>query len=68
VFVDIIEHVVMGVITFFGKLLIVASIAFQAYLLFADARATSAFDKQLGHALSTCNCTWFTPEIQALIK
>jgi hypothetical protein len=58
----------MGLTTFLGKLLIVASIAFQAYLLFADSRAIAAFDKQLGHALTSCKCDWLTPQIQALIK
>ena len=56
----------MGLTTLLGKLLIVASIAFQGYILFADSRAASSFDKQLGQAIS--NCSWFNPEIKALIK
>lgn len=56
----------MGFITVLGKLLIVASIAFQAYLFFADKQTISAFDRQLAQALSACDC--LTPEIQALVK
>jgi hypothetical protein len=56
----------MGFVTTLGKLLIIASIAFQAYLFFADRQAISTFDKELNKALSACNC--LTPEIQALVK
>lgn len=56
----------MGFMTVLGKLLIIASIAFQAYLFFTDRQAISTFDKDLTKAMSACNC--FTPEIQALVK
>lgn len=56
----------MGFVTFFGKLLIAVSIIFEAYLLFADKSAIDSFDKQLGHALTGCDC--LTPEILKLIK
>jgi hypothetical protein len=56
----------MGCTTILGKLLIVASIVFQAYLFFADKQTTAAFDRQLVQALSACNC--LSPEIQALVK
>lgn len=56
----------MGFITFFGKALVIASIIFEAYLLFGDKQAINVFDKQLGHALTVCDC--LTPEIQKLIK
>jgi hypothetical protein len=56
----------MGLMTALGKLLIIASIAFQAYLIFADRQAISTFDKNLSKALTACNC--LTPEIQALTK
>jgi len=56
----------MGFMTFFGKLLIAVSIIFEAYLLFADKSAIDSFDKQLGHALTGCDC--LTPEILKLIK
>lgn len=56
----------MGFVTVLGKLLIIASIAFQAYLFFADRQAISTFDKDLSKAMSACNC--LTPEIQALVK
>lgn len=56
----------MSFVTFFGKLLIVASLAFEAYLFFADRQTISIFDKQLSQALSACHC--FTPQIQAIAK
>ena len=56
----------MGFVTFFGKLLIAVSIIFEAYLLFADKSAIDSFDKQLGHALTGCDC--LTPEILKLVK
>jgi hypothetical protein len=56
----------MGITTFLGKLLIVASIVFEAYLFYADKAAISTFDKQLGQALTSCNC--LTPEIQTYVR
>lgn len=56
----------MGIVTFFGKLLIAVSIIFEAYLLYADKSAIDSFDKQLGHALTGCDC--LTPEILKMIK
>lgn len=56
----------MSCVTFLGKFLIVASIAFEAYLFFTDKQAIAAFDKQLSQALSGCDC--IPPNIQALIK
>ena len=56
----------MGFVTFFGKLLIAVSIIFEAYLLYADKPAIDSFDKQLGHAMTGCDC--LTPEILKLIK
>jgi hypothetical protein len=52
----------MSIITYLGKGLIVASLMFQAYLLVADRQTITAFDKQLKHGLSSCDC--LTPEIQ----
>jgi hypothetical protein len=56
----------MGFTTVFGKILIVASIVFEAYLFFADRQTIAAFDKQLNQAIAPCHC--LTPEIQALVK
>lgn len=56
----------MGFVTVFGKLLIVVSIIFEAYLLYADKSAIDSFDKQLTQAISGCDC--LTPDIQKLIK
>lgn len=56
----------MSITTFLGKALIIASIVFEAYLIYADKQAITAFDKQLGHALTACDC--LTPEIQKYIK
>ncbi len=56
----------MGFVTIVGKLLIAVSIIFEAYLLYADKSAIDSFDKQLGHALTGCDC--LTPEILKLIK
>lgn len=49
-----------------GKILIITSIAFQAYLFLTDRQAISNFDKDLQKALSTCHC--LTPELQTLTK
>lgn len=46
----------MGFTTLLGKALIIASIIFEAYLFFVDKQAINTFDKQLAHALSTCDC------------
>lgn len=56
----------MGFVTVLGKFLIIASIAFQAYLFFADRQAISTFDKDLSKTLAAYN--FITPEIQALVK
>jgi hypothetical protein len=56
----------MGFWTVFGKILIVVSIIFEAYLLYADKSAIDSFDKQLGQALTGCEC--LTPDILKLIK
>jgi hypothetical protein len=56
----------MGVTTFLGKALIIASLMFQADLLFSDRQAISAFDKQLTRGLSACSC--LTPEISKYAK
>lgn len=56
----------MGFTTFLGKALIIASIVFEAYLIYADKQTISAFDKQLGHALTACDC--LTPEIQKYVR
>lgn len=56
----------MGVTTFIGKGLIIASLLFQAYLLLSDRQTITAFDKQLTHGLTSCNC--LTPELQKYVK
>ncbi len=56
----------MSTTTFLGKTLIIASLLFQAYLLFADRKAISDFDKQLNQSLDTCNC--FSQEIKKYIQ
>ena len=56
----------MGLTTILGKTLIIASIVFEAYLIYADKQTIAAFDKQLAHAMTGCDC--FTPEIQKLLK
>lgn len=58
----------MGVLSTFGKLLIVAALIFQAFLLFQDKSTINSFDRQLNAALTSCHCEWITPEIQALVK
>jgi hypothetical protein len=39
-----------------GKLLIVVSIIFQAYILFSDQETASQFNTKLNAALAACNC------------
>ena len=56
----------MGLITFFGKSLIVASLIFQAFLLYSDKAAIAGFDRQLAHGLAGCDCV--PADIQAHIK
>lgn len=56
----------MGLTTLLGKTLIIASIVFEAYLIYADKQTITAFDKQLTHAMAGCDC--FTPDIQKLLK
>lgn len=56
----------MGMTTFLGKALIIASLMFQAYLLFADRQAINSFDKQLTRGLSACSC--LTPEISKYVR
>ncbi len=58
----------MGLITFLGKLLIIASLGFQAFLLYQDKSSINSFDSQLNKALSSCKCEMLTPEIIAHIK
>lgn len=55
----------MGRTIFLGKLLIIASLLFQAYHLLADRKAITDFDKQLIQSLQTCNC--FSQEIKKYI-
>jgi hypothetical protein len=50
----------MAVITYLGKFLIVASILFQAFLLYQDKKEGDQFNKNLSHAISSC------PSLQAL--
>ena len=56
----------MGITTLLGKTLIIASIVFEAYLIYADKQTIAAFDKQLTSAMANCDC--FTPEIQKHLK
>ena len=46
----------MSVTIIFGKILIVAAIAFQAYLLFEDKSEGDVFDKNLKAAIAECAC------------
>ena len=56
----------MGVTLYLGKFLIIASLVFQAFLLYQDKNEASVFDKNLKNAMQGCDC--FTPEIQQLLK
>lgn len=56
----------MGVTLFLGKFLIIASLVFQAFLLYQDKAEASTFDRNLKNAMQSCHC--FTPEIQQLLK
>lgn len=47
---------IMGFSAFVGKLLIVAAICFQAYLLFQDKKEGDQFNKNLNDALAGCDC------------
>jgi len=51
----------MGLITFLGKLLIIASLGFQAFLLYQDKASINSFDSQLSNAISSCKCEMLTP-------
>lgn len=49
-----------------GKLLIVVSIVFQAYLLFSDAETANQFNTKLSAALTACIC--IPPNVAAFIQ
>jgi hypothetical protein len=49
-----------------GKLLIVTSIVFQAYVLFSDQETITQFNDKLKAALTVCNC--IPPNIAAMIQ
>ena len=46
----------MGLTAWVGKLLIVAAICFQAFLLFQDKKEGDLFNKNLNDALAGCDC------------
>ena len=46
----------MGLVRFVGKLLIVASIVFQAYLLYQDKKEGDEFNRNLKNAMVNCQC------------
>ena len=50
----IIIHVIMSVAAFFGKLLIVTSLLFHAFLLFQDKATQKTFDTRLVQSLQNC--------------
>jgi len=49
-----------------GKILIVASIVFQAYVLFSDAETIASFDTKLKTLWTDCNCV--PPHVKELIQ
>ena len=46
----------MGLVRFVGKFLIVASILFQAFLLYQDKKEGDEFNRNLKDALASCEC------------
>ena len=44
----------MGLVRFVGKLLIVASIVFQAFLLYQDKKEGDDFNRNLKDAIASC--------------
>ena len=46
----------MGFTSFLGKLLIVASLCFQAFLLYQDKSEGDQFNRNLKSALASCDC------------
>lgn len=46
----------MSVAAYFGKLLIVTSLFFHAFLLFQDKATQNTFDRRLVQALEGCDC------------
>lgn len=58
----------MSLTTFIGKILIIASIGFQAFLLFQDKLTIASFDRHLSKALTHSLSQYLTPDIQTLLK
>ena len=49
-----------------GKVLIIVSIVFQAYVLYSNQETAQQFNVKLNEALTACNC--IPPHIAAIIR